>query len=49
VVQCAALKEQYRSRLGIVGHLAQEILVDPEIQEMPGFIGCTSRLRPHRP
>lgn len=40
VEQCADLKKQYRGRLEIVGHLAQEILVDPDVQEMPGFIGC---------
>ncbi|MFL6293825.1 MAG: radical SAM protein [Thermoanaerobaculia bacterium] len=37
---CVELKERYRGRLGIVSHLAQQILVDPEVEGMPGFIGC---------
>jgi radical SAM protein with 4Fe4S-binding SPASM domain len=34
------LREHYRGRLEIVGHLAQQILLDPDIAQMPAFIGC---------
>ncbi|TPJ54850.1 radical SAM protein [Mesorhizobium sp. B2-6-4] len=34
------LKAHYKGRLEIVSHLAQQILVDDEVTEMPGFIGC---------
>lgn len=34
------LKSRYAGRLEIVSHLAQQILVDDEIADMPGFIGC---------
>ncbi|MEY2422835.1 MAG: hypothetical protein QOI95_2902 [Acidimicrobiaceae bacterium] len=34
------LRERYRGRLEIVGHLAQQILVDDVLADMPGFTGC---------
>lgn len=34
------LKAEYSGRLDIVTHLAQQILVDDELANMPGFIGC---------
>lgn len=34
------LKSRYAGRLEIVSHLAQQILVDDEVADMPGFIGC---------
>jgi AdoMet-dependent heme synthase len=37
---CAALKARFSGQLEIVSHLAQQILVDEEVVEMPGFIGC---------
>jgi radical SAM protein with 4Fe4S-binding SPASM domain len=37
---CQRLKERYKNKLEIVSHLAQQILVDDEITDMPGFIGC---------
>lgn len=37
---CQQLKEDYKGKLDIVSHLAQQILVDNEISDMPGFIGC---------
>ncbi len=37
---CNQLKEKYKGRIEIVSHLAQQILVDDEVKEMPGFIGC---------
>ncbi len=37
---CIELRDQYKGRLEIVTHLAQEILVDDEIANMPAFIGC---------
>jgi len=40
VETCVVLRERYRGRLEIVSHLAQQILVDKEVQEMAGFIGC---------
>ena len=40
VEQCTALKKQYLGQLEIVTHLAQQILVDDEVADMPAFIGC---------
>ncbi|MBS0448010.1 MAG: radical SAM protein [Proteobacteria bacterium] len=40
IAHCAALKSRYRGRLEIVTHLAQQILVDDEVADMPAFIGC---------
>ena len=40
VEQCAVLKTRYLGRLEIVTHLAQQILVDDEVADMPAFIGC---------
>lgn len=40
VEQCAALKKRYLGQLEIVTHLAQQILVDDEVADMPAFIGC---------
>jgi len=37
---CQQLKERYEGRLEIVSHLAQQIIVDQAVSEMPGFIGC---------
>lgn len=37
---CAALRERYRGRIEIVTHLAQQIMVSPEVADMAGFIGC---------
>lgn len=37
---CAAMKARFSGRLEIVSHLAQQILVDDEVVDMPGFIGC---------
>ena len=36
----SALRSHYAGRLDIVSHLAQQILVDAEVADMPGFIGC---------
>lgn len=38
--RCVELKKRYRGRLEIVSHLAQQILVDEEVCEIPGYIGC---------
>lgn len=40
VEQSVALKKKYRGQLEIVTHLAQQILVDDEVADMPAFIGC---------
>ncbi len=40
VFLCQRLKERYVGKLEIVSHLAQQILVDHEVVDMPGFIGC---------
>ena len=40
IEQCTALKNQYLGQLEIVTHLAQQILVDEEVADMPAFIGC---------
>lgn len=37
---CTSLRDQYCGRLEIVTHLAQQILVDPEVVAAPGFVGC---------
>lgn len=37
---CIRLRDRYRGRLEMVTHLAQQILVDPKVADMPGFIGC---------
>jgi AdoMet-dependent heme synthase len=38
--RCIDIRERHRGRLEVVTHLAQQILVDPEVQDMPAFIGC---------
>lgn len=40
ILLCGKLKELYKGKLEIVSHLVQQILVDAEIKNMPGFIGC---------
>ena len=40
IERCVLLRERFRGKLEIVSHLAQQILVDPDVQDMPGFIGC---------
>jgi radical SAM protein with 4Fe4S-binding SPASM domain len=42
--RCVALREEYAGRLEITTHLAQQILVDPCVADMPGFIGCQAAL-----
>lgn len=37
---CQELRERYSGRLEIVTHLAQQILVDGGVRDLPGFIGC---------
>ncbi len=37
---CNALRNQYKGKLEIVAHLAQQILIDKEIANIPSFIGC---------
>ncbi len=34
------LRDRFRGRLEIVGHHAQEVLVDPDLARMPAFTGC---------
>lgn len=38
--QCSELRTRFEGRLEVVGHLAQEVLVNPCVSELPGFIGC---------
>ena len=38
--RCSRLKEQFSGRLEITTHLAQEVLVDCEAENMPAFAGC---------
>jgi radical SAM protein with 4Fe4S-binding SPASM domain len=38
--RCVALRDAYAGRLEITTHLAQQILLDPCVAGMPGFIGC---------
>jgi radical SAM protein with 4Fe4S-binding SPASM domain len=40
VGQTSELRAQYRGRLEIVGHLAQQVLVDDTVSAMPSFGGC---------
>jgi len=40
IILCNSIRQRYLGHLQIVTHLAQEILIDPEISELPGFIGC---------
>lgn len=40
VERCARLRRDMAGRLEVVTHLAQQILVDPAVERMPGFIGC---------
>lgn len=40
ICQCRALAEQYKDRLAIASHLAQEILVAPKLAGDPIFAGC---------
>lgn len=37
---CTKLRKQYKGSLEIVGHLAQEILLDEELRTVPAFLGC---------
>lgn len=40
VERCARLRREYRGTMDIVGHLAQQVLVDEELRDMPTFVGC---------
>jgi radical SAM protein with 4Fe4S-binding SPASM domain len=35
-----AIKNRYEGRMEVTTHLAQQILVDPCLLDMPGFVGC---------
>ena len=37
---CAELKKRHAGCIEIVSHLAQQILVDDEVADMLGLIGC---------
>jgi radical SAM protein with 4Fe4S-binding SPASM domain len=38
--RCAALRARYAGRMDVVGHLAQEVLVRPELVDTACFAGC---------
>jgi len=40
VARSQALRDQYRGVIEIVSHLAQQTLVDADLECMPGFVGC---------
>jgi len=40
IQRCVELRDRMRGRLEVVSHLALQILADPEIAEMPSFVGC---------
>jgi AdoMet-dependent heme synthase len=40
IEQCARIRARYEPEIEIVSHLAQQILVDKDVADMPGFIGC---------
>lgn len=40
IEHCRRLARQYDGRLEIVSHLAQQILVDDVVGDIPGFVGC---------
>ena len=42
--RCMALRDTYAGQLEITTHLAQQILVDPCVADMPGFIGCQAAM-----
>lgn len=42
--RCTALRDAYSGRLEITTHLAQQILVDPCVTRMRGFIGCQAAM-----
>jgi radical SAM protein with 4Fe4S-binding SPASM domain len=44
MLRCMALRDIYADRLEITTHLAQQILVDPCVADMPGFIGCQAAM-----
>lgn len=37
---CQKLKNRYEGSIEIINHLAQQILVDDHVNDMPAFIGC---------
>lgn len=40
ITTCQDLKRRYRGRIEIVTHLAQQVLIDEDVADMPAFIGC---------
>jgi radical SAM protein with 4Fe4S-binding SPASM domain len=38
--ECAELKRRWKHRIEVVTHLAQQVLVDDELTDMPAYIGC---------
>ena len=42
--RCMALRDTYGGRLEITTHLAQQILLDPCVADMPGFVGCQAAM-----
>ena len=38
--KCISLRNRFKGKLEVVSHLAQQIMVDHEVEQMPGFIGC---------
>jgi AdoMet-dependent heme synthase len=42
--RCMHLRAAFAGRLEITTHLAQQVLVDPCVADMPGFIGCQAAM-----
>lgn len=40
ITLCSQLRADYKGRLDIVTHLAQQILIDSEVADMAAFVGC---------
>jgi radical SAM protein with 4Fe4S-binding SPASM domain len=40
IQMCNRLRSLYEGKMEIVNHLAQQILLDDEVSDMPAFIGC---------
>lgn len=40
ILRCLELRDQYKGKIEVTTHLAQRVLVDEEVQSLPGFIGC---------
>lgn len=40
IARTATLRHRLRGRIEVINHLAQQIFFDPDLDEVPGYIGC---------